>query len=168
MKFIETLFPNLAGQTLPVVAITLSIMVAFYLLYAIAGWKMFTKMGEKGWKAFVPVYNVYILLKRCSKVSYFGQMIIAGAVYSIIDILYYVNVINVEAANALSIICSLIQLVALIWFLVLEIKMMHGISKSFGHGAGFTVGLILLTFIFQLILGFGSSEYRPVKKGKSK
>ncbi|MGN1095283.1 MAG: DUF5684 domain-containing protein [Eubacteriales bacterium] len=45
---------------------------------------------------------------------------------------------------------------------------MHGVSKSFGHGAGFTVGLILLTIIFQLILSFGSSEYRPVNKGKSR
>ena len=50
----------------------------------------------------------------------------------------------------------------------LYFKMMHGISKSFGHGTGFTVGLVLLPFIFQLVLGFGSSEYRPVNKGKSK
>lgn len=50
----------------------------------------------------------------------------------------------------------------------IEIKMMHGISKSFGHGAGFTVGLILLTFIFQLILSFGSSKYKPVNKRNSK
>ncbi len=44
--------------------------------------------------------------------------------------------------------------------------MMHGISKSFGHGTGFTVGLVLLPFIFQLVLGFGSSKYKPVKKRK--
>ena len=31
-----------------------------------------------------------------------------------------------------------------------------------------TVGIVLLPFIFQLVLGFGSSEYRPVNKGKSK
>ena len=88
MRFINTLFPNLAGQTLLVVAIALSIVIAVYLLFAISEWKMFTKMGEKGWKAFIPLYNVYILLKRCSKVSYFGQMIIAGVVYSIVNILF--------------------------------------------------------------------------------
>ena len=167
MRFINTLFPNLAGQTLLVVAIALSIVIAVYLLFAISEWKMFTKMGEKGWKAFIPLYNVYILLKRCSKVSYFGQMIIAGVVYSIVNILFSLNVINAEATG-LSIVCNLIQLVASICLLVLDIKMMHGISKSFGHGTGFTVGLVLLPFIFQLVLGFGSSEYRPVNKGKSK
>ena len=80
---------------------------------------------------------------------------------------FYLNVINAEVAG-LSIVCNLIQLVASICLLVLDIKMMHGISKSFGHGTGFTVGLVLLPFIFQLVLGFGSSEYRPVNKGKSK
>lgn len=89
-------------------------------------------MGEKGWKAFIPLYNVYILLKRCSKVSYFGQMIIAGVVYSNVKIFFYLNVINAEAA--LSIVCNLIQLVVSICLLVLDINMMHGISKSFGHG----------------------------------
>ena len=54
MRFINTLFPNLAGETLLVVAIALSIVIAVYLLFAISEWKMFTKMGEKGWKAFIP------------------------------------------------------------------------------------------------------------------
>jgi hypothetical protein len=33
------------------------------------------------------------------------------------------------------------------------------VSKSFGQSEGFTVGLILLGFIFWPILGFGSSKY---------
>ena len=35
----------------------------------------------------------------------------------------------------------------------------NDISKSFGHGIGFTLGLIFLAPIFWLILGFGSSRY---------
>jgi len=37
--------------------------------------------------------------------------------------------------------------------------MYHGLSKSFGKGAGFTVGLVLLGFIFVPILGFGRAQY---------
>jgi hypothetical protein len=33
------------------------------------------------------------------------------------------------------------------------------LSKSFGHGGGFAVGLILLSVIFYPILAFGSSRY---------
>lgn len=43
--------------------------------------------------------------------------------------------------------------------IVLGIWLMHQLSKSFGHGVGFTLGLIFLSFIFILILGFGDSKY---------
>ncbi len=33
------------------------------------------------------------------------------------------------------------------------------LSKSFGHGVGFAIGLIFLPYIFLLILGFGSDRY---------
>ena len=35
----------------------------------------------------------------------------------------------------------------------------HKLSKSFGHGFGFTLGLIFLSPIFTLILGLGASQY---------
>ena len=33
------------------------------------------------------------------------------------------------------------------------------VSKRFGHGVGFALGLVFLAPIFWLILGFGSSKY---------
>jgi len=41
-----------------------------------------------------------------------------------------------------------------IWVIVL-----NDLSKSFGKGVGFTLGLIFLPYIFMLILGFGSAPY---------
>jgi hypothetical protein len=43
--------------------------------------------------------------------------------------------------------------------IVLGIIVVNDLSKSFGHGAGFTLGLIFLTLIFIPILAFGSSQY---------
>ena len=43
--------------------------------------------------------------------------------------------------------------------LVILIIVYYDLSKSFGHGVGFTIGLILLGFIFLLILGFGGDRY---------
>ncbi len=34
-----------------------------WLLLVIAMWKIFTKAGEAGWKAIIPVYNAYVLCK---------------------------------------------------------------------------------------------------------
>ncbi len=44
-------------------------------------------------------------------------------------------------------------------FLVLTF---HGISVRFGHGAGFTVGMLFLPFIFLLILAFSNQVYTPI------
>lgn len=44
--------------------------------------------------------------------------------------------------------------------LIISIIVSNDIAKSFGRGVGFTIGLILLPFVFYPILGFGSSEYQ--------
>jgi len=43
--------------------------------------------------------------------------------------------------------------------LVIYIIILNGLSKSFGKGTGFTVGLFFFRFIFIPILGFGNAVY---------
>ena len=43
--------------------------------------------------------------------------------------------------------------------IVILIIMTHRLSRSFGQGVGFTVGLILLGFIFVPMLAFGKYQY---------
>ena len=43
--------------------------------------------------------------------------------------------------------------------IVILIMVYHGISKAFGKDAGFTVGLVLLGFVFWPILAFGKAKY---------
>ena len=43
--------------------------------------------------------------------------------------------------------------------LIVGLMLTHLLSKSFGQGIGFTLGLIFLPFIFHLILAFGSAKY---------
>jgi hypothetical protein len=47
------------------------------------------------------------------------------------------------------------------WIVVLVIGIIINLdlAKSFGKSVGFAIGLILLSFIFVPILGFGSAEY---------
>ncbi|MEZ4210322.1 MAG: DUF5684 domain-containing protein [Patescibacteria group bacterium] len=44
--------------------------------------------------------------------------------------------------------------------LVYGIMASHQISKAFGKGTGFTVGLVLLPFVFYPILAFSSDKYQ--------
>ena len=37
--------------------------VAFIVVYLVAAWIVYTKAGEEGWKALIPIYNVWVLLR---------------------------------------------------------------------------------------------------------
>jgi len=48
--------------------------------------------------------------------------------------------------------------------IIIGIMILHGISKNFGKGGWFTVGLIFLRVIFFAILGFGAAVYSGNKE----
>lgn len=103
----------------------LMVMLAFVVFIIASMWKIFTKAGEEGWKAIIPIYNAYILLKIVGKPGWWL-------------ILFLIPIVNY---------------VFIIWTY-------NMLSKSFGKDEGFTVGLVLLSFIFFPILGFGSAVYQ--------
>jgi hypothetical protein len=53
-----------------------------------------------------------------------------------------------------------ISIILLLAGAIIYIIQLNNLSKAFGHGVGFTIGLIFLEPIFTMILGFGSSEYK--------
>ena len=59
----------------------------------------------------------------------------------------------------------LVLLIIPIVSLVIIIIVYNDLSKSFGHGVGFTLGLIFLSWIFLAILAWGSSQYRGPAAG---
>ena len=44
--------------------------------------------------------------------------------------------------------------------IIASIMVWSAISSRFGKGDGFTIGLVLLSFIFIPILGFGDAQYK--------
>jgi hypothetical protein len=87
-------------------------------------WKVFTKAGQPGWAAIIPIYNLVVLCQIAGKPVWWV-------------LLMFIPIANIIVA-------------VMIW---------HGVSKAFGHGAGFTAGLVLLGFIFIPILAWGDSQY---------
>ena len=49
---------------------------------------------------------------------------------------------------------------------MLGIVMNVKLAKSFGKGTGFAIGLILLSAIFEMILGFGDAKYKQLPSSK--
>ena len=139
------------------------ISLAFIALAIIAYWRIFVKAGEAGWKAIIPFYNAYTALKLFWKTSIFwigiglgvGTSIGYGmATYGAVALAIYGGGGNA----AVMVIGFILAFGCGITAFVLEIMFLNRVSKAFGHGAGFTVGLVFLNFIFILILAFGKSE----------
>src|SRR3984893_6365125 len=87
-------------------------------------WKVFSKAGQPGWAAIIPIYNFYVMCKVAGRPGWWLLLMLIPFVNFIIAI-----ILNVD------------------------------ISKRFGKGVGFAIGMIILPFIFWPILGFGSAQY---------
>jgi hypothetical protein len=103
---------------------------AFVVIIVAAHWKIYSKAGQPGWAAIIPIYNLYVLTKIIGRPWWFLLLML-------------VPLVNVVIAFLMAI----------------------DLSRAFGQSAWFAVGLIVLSFIFYPILGFGSATYqgpRPV------
>ena len=142
-----------AGTIIAIVLIS----IAVWVIYIIAFWKLFEKGGEKGWKAIIPIYNEYILYKISWKKSMFWIMLILAFVSGI---LVSMSGGDINAGVAGTGAAYYIGMILYFAVFVIYIIQNYKTSKAFGHGVGFCLGLIFFNFIFMMILGFGSSEYK--------
>jgi len=116
---------------------------AIVVLYIVAFWKIFTKAGEQGWKCIIPFYNFYTLYKIVWDVKYFWilfAIIIASCVVSLIPVFGWI----IDGLTGVVILC-------------LTIMMNYYLARTFGHGIGYTLGLVFLGPIFILIIAFSST-----------
>jgi hypothetical protein len=114
--------------------ILIIVYIAIYIIFALGVYGSYQKaapQGEPAWAAFVPIYNYIVLLR------------VAGR----------------PASWAWFLLLVFVPFVGSLALLVVSIFVLHDVSKSFGHGGGFTVGLVLLSVIFWYILWLGKSTY---------
>lgn len=118
--------------------------VAVVVLMIVSYWKIFTMPGQSGWKIFIPVYNSYIMYKICWKPLWFfillGVPVLSGIISCVTDAVWLRDIISSS---------------------VLVIRLMKTIklSRVFGHGVGFAIGLFFLPVVFYPILAFVDPDY---------
>ena len=97
----------------------------------IAGWKIFTKARQPGWAVLIPFYNIYVYTQVLRRPKWWILLYLFGFVPFVGSLgVLFVSIID-------------------------SIRM----AKVFGKTPVFSVGLLLLPFIFYLVLAFGSADY---------
>ena len=115
----------------------LLVLLFLYVLFTVPVWGTYQKAsptGDPAWSAFVPIYNFIILLRIAGKPRTWAWFLLL----------------------------NLVPYVGSLAFFIISIVVLNGVSKNFGHGGGFTAGLVLLPIIFWFILWLGKSQFRPV------
>lgn len=122
---------SLGGAIAGVMTVVGFISLIIGIIQLIAWWKIFTKAGEKGWKAIIPIYSAVVMFR----VAGISPWLVLGYLAAVIPV-----------------VGSFIALGITIYFA-------YNLAKSFGKSGGFAAGLVLLSPIFYMILGFGSAEH---------
>ena len=151
----------------------LTIGIILGVILIIAWWRIFEKAGEKGWKALIPIYDLYILFKICGIKKWFWVFLGATIFASILSCINPPVESTVSVSNSVITVTDLSPtidwsqhvpyLIGTIFTAIISIAFAIAIAvrlaKAFGKGVGFTLGLIFLSGIFYMILGFGKAKY---------
>ena len=114
------------------------ILLAVFGMSLAGNWLVFEKMDEPGWKGIVPFYNLYVLFDK----------LYGNGLYALVYLIAFVPLVG--------------SLVAF----VVHAFTQYRLSQSFRKDIGFTVGLILCSPVFMLLLGLDRSKYcqlRPIR-----
>lgn len=134
------------------------IVLALCIVSIVALWKIYKKAGEHGWACLVPFYNSYVFYRMTwgnGWMFLLPTVLIFGYVFGLV----FLMLSGFAGEATLTIIMTILAIGCGIASIVINIVTLHKLSKSFGHGVGFTLGLLFLSVIFYIILGFGSSQY---------
>lgn len=139
------------------VLLAVGVLVCFLLV--IAEWRILQKAGERGWKAIIPIYDLYM----SHKISGMGR------VWCFVEIIMY------TAACVLLMIEGIPDWLDMILVTIfgvtgaaIEICHLYKLGRAFDKGIGFRLGMILLPYVFIPMLAFGGSQYYGTDYQKEK
>ena len=117
------------------------LVLAWVIVNIIASWKIFTKANQPGWGSIIPFYSNYL---ECKIFWGNGWLFLVPIICGLLNFLPFIG--------------KLFAAVVVVFGFMTSYKK----SESFGEGLGFAFGLFLLAPIFNMILAFGSYQYRGV------
>jgi len=122
-----------------------------YALFIAAEWRILTKAGEKGWKALIPIYNIYVS----------HHIVGMSHIWFVLEICTWIIEAIFESVRAIpgwAVIAFGIPTVIIT--ILSELIHIIKLCDCFGKGTLFKIGMILVPNLFTLIIAFDDSKYQ--------
>ena len=129
--------------------------VFIFALSLIGKYFIFEKMGMPGWKSLIPIYSDYLLFRELIGSGYFWGYIASALLAGSCSALVTIGVVS----GVMEFLFIITAVAACTVTIAIQIKLAHSLSKSFGHGIGYTFGLVFIEPIMLMILGLGNNRY---------
>lgn len=129
--------------------------VFIFALSLIGKFFIFEKMGMPGWKSLIPIYSDYLLFRELIGSGYFWGYIASALLAGSCSALVTIGVVS----GVMEFLFIITAVAACTVTIAIQIKLAHSLSKSFGHGIGYTFGLVFIEPIMLMILGLGNNRY---------
>lgn len=133
--------------------------VSLFVLIAISEWKILVKAGEKGWKALIPFYNIFIShhIVGMSHIWFILEMAIWTFETFVAAYLTFPEWFEIS-----------FLIFTTVFTLVSEAVHVNKMCNCFGKGTAFKIGMYFIPYVFPMILAFGPAEYtKPNHEHKS-
>lgn len=137
-------------------------------------WRVFEKGGEAGWKALIPFYDIYTMLKLGDKHKHIRLYVVGIVLYVVglfavlVGAMSMIQGVNAainnqdEIINAIMMLAglglgSIVSLAGTIISFIVKILAYLGVCEKLGQEGVLVLGLIFLPAVFWMILGFDKS-----------
>ena len=123
-----------------VVSLYLILIVLRYIATYVAGYKIFSKAGEKGWKSLIPFYRWYVYFKIIGISPYLllsFLILLLPIITRKVEMIYYIFIFSY----------------------CFRVYFCEKLANAFKKSPGFIAGLYFLGSVFYMILAFDKSEY---------
>ena len=133
-----------------VVGIVCTFAVVLLVLIVISEWKILEKAGEKGWKALIPFYDLFLShhIVGMKHIWFILEMIIWVIETFIAAVLPFPKWFEIA-----------FLIFTTVFTLLSEVIHINKMCNCFGKGIAFKIGMFFVPYVFPMILAFGPAEY---------
>lgn len=142
---------NYKGVSLVTAIIEILVYVALVGSYCAGLSLMFRKAGEHPAKSIIPIYNVYTLYELVWTKKKFMTWFVPSLVLIVLSLI--TKALNIGAVSAIMLMLACLLIV------FFHILVSDKIAHAYGESTGVTIGLMLLTPVYYLLVGCDGSQY---------